>query len=51
MHGKPQHSFHQAVNIPDVIVYPRWIKLWTFGWSFWFIIYLFIVPKCYSDLV
>jgi hypothetical protein len=23
MHGKPQHSFHQAVNIPDVIVYPR----------------------------
>ncbi|PNY01517.1 D-lactate dehydrogenase [Trifolium pratense] len=23
MHGKPQYSFHQAVNIPDVIVYPR----------------------------
>ncbi|KAK2418601.1 delta(24)-sterol reductase [Trifolium repens] len=23
MHGKPQNSFHQAVNIPDVIVYPR----------------------------
>ncbi|KAH7661631.1 D-lactate dehydrogenase (cytochrome) protein [Dioscorea alata] len=22
-HGKPQHSFHKAVNIPDVIVYPR----------------------------
>ncbi|CAA0837794.1 D-lactate dehydrogenase [Striga hermonthica] len=22
-HGKPQHSFHRAVNIPDVIVYPR----------------------------
>ncbi|KAJ1390674.1 FAD-binding, type 2 [Sesbania bispinosa] len=23
IHGKPQHSFHKAVNIPDVIVYPR----------------------------
>ncbi|GAV57274.1 FAD_binding_4 domain-containing protein/FAD-oxidase_C domain-containing protein [Cephalotus follicularis] len=22
-HGKPQSSFHKAVNIPDVIVYPR----------------------------
>ncbi|GFP94927.1 d-lactate dehydrogenase [cytochrome] mitochondrial [Phtheirospermum japonicum] len=22
-HGTPQHSFHRAVNIPDVIVYPR----------------------------
>ncbi|XP_058738936.1 D-lactate dehydrogenase [cytochrome], mitochondrial isoform X2 [Vicia villosa] len=22
-HGKPQNSFHKAVNIPDVIVYPR----------------------------
>ncbi|XP_049932655.1 D-lactate dehydrogenase [cytochrome], mitochondrial-like isoform X2 [Nymphaea colorata] len=22
-HGKPQHSFHRAVNIPDVVVYPR----------------------------
>ncbi|KAL6559099.1 hypothetical protein OROHE_006468 [Orobanche hederae] len=21
-HGKPQHSFHRAVNIPDIIVYP-----------------------------
>ncbi|XP_027929614.1 D-lactate dehydrogenase [cytochrome], mitochondrial [Vigna unguiculata] len=23
IHGKPQNSFHKAVNIPDVIVYPR----------------------------
>ncbi|XP_010058689.2 D-lactate dehydrogenase [cytochrome], mitochondrial [Eucalyptus grandis] len=23
LHGKPQHSFHKAVNIPDVIVFPR----------------------------
>ncbi|XP_038972300.1 D-lactate dehydrogenase [cytochrome], mitochondrial isoform X10 [Phoenix dactylifera] len=23
-HGNPQNSFHRAVNIPDVIVYPRW---------------------------
>ncbi|KAF3329853.1 D-lactate dehydrogenase [Carex littledalei] len=22
-HGKPQNSFHRAVNIPDVVVYPR----------------------------
>ncbi|XP_061955282.1 D-lactate dehydrogenase [cytochrome], mitochondrial isoform X1 [Populus nigra] len=22
-HGKPQHSFHKAVNIPDVVVFPR----------------------------
>ncbi|XP_078430834.1 FAD-linked oxidases family protein isoform X3 [Wolffia australiana] len=22
-HGKPQHSFHKAVNVPDVVVYPR----------------------------
>ncbi|XP_037495299.1 D-lactate dehydrogenase [cytochrome], mitochondrial [Jatropha curcas] len=22
-HGKPQNSFHKAVNIPDVVVYPR----------------------------
>ncbi|CAN6439973.1 unnamed protein product [Victoria cruziana] len=22
-HGKPQHSFHRAANIPDVVVYPR----------------------------
>ncbi|XP_044508553.1 D-lactate dehydrogenase [cytochrome], mitochondrial [Mangifera indica] len=22
-HGKPQNSFHKAVNIPDIIVYPR----------------------------
>ncbi|KAL0310416.1 UNVERIFIED_CONTAM: D-lactate dehydrogenase [cytochrome], mitochondrial [Sesamum calycinum] len=22
-HGKPQNSFHKAVNIPDVIVFPR----------------------------
>ncbi|GLT88389.1 hypothetical protein SLE2022_064160 [Rubroshorea leprosula] len=22
-HGKPQHSFHRAVNIPDVVVFPR----------------------------
>ncbi|XP_031495872.1 D-lactate dehydrogenase [cytochrome], mitochondrial-like isoform X2 [Nymphaea colorata] len=22
-HGKPQSSFHRAVNIPDVVVYPR----------------------------
>ncbi|KAI4348839.1 hypothetical protein L6164_009511 [Bauhinia variegata] len=22
-HGKPQNSFHKAINIPDVIVYPR----------------------------
>ncbi|RZC21658.1 D-lactate dehydrogenase [cytochrome], mitochondrial isoform B [Glycine soja] len=24
IHGKPQNSFHKAVNIPDVIVYPRY---------------------------
>ena len=24
IHGKPQNSFHKAVNIPDVIVFPRW---------------------------
>ncbi|XP_049372945.1 D-lactate dehydrogenase [cytochrome], mitochondrial isoform X2 [Solanum verrucosum] len=23
VHGKPQNSFHKAVNIPDVVVYPR----------------------------
>lgn len=23
-HGKPQNSFHKAVNIPDVVVFPRW---------------------------
>ncbi|XP_050244504.1 D-lactate dehydrogenase [cytochrome], mitochondrial-like isoform X1 [Quercus robur] len=23
IHGKPQNSFHKAVNIPDVIVFPR----------------------------
>lgn len=22
-HGKPQNSFHKAVNIPDVVVFPR----------------------------
>ncbi|KAK8961436.1 hypothetical protein KSP40_PGU015918 [Platanthera guangdongensis] len=22
-HGKPQNSFHKAVNVPDVVVYPR----------------------------
>nr|GFC36230.1 D-lactate dehydrogenase [cytochrome], mitochondrial-like [Tanacetum cinerariifolium] len=22
-HGKPQSSFHKAVNIPDVVVFPR----------------------------
>ncbi|KAL5808546.1 hypothetical protein ACOSQ3_029237 [Xanthoceras sorbifolium] len=22
-HGKPQHSFHKAVNIPDIVVFPR----------------------------
>lgn len=22
-HGKPQNSFHKAVNIPDIVVYPR----------------------------
>ncbi|PIA54191.1 hypothetical protein AQUCO_00900620v1 [Aquilegia coerulea] len=22
-HGKPQHSFHKAINIPDVVVFPR----------------------------
>lgn len=22
-HGTPQHSFHKAVNVPDVVVYPR----------------------------
>ncbi|XP_050228692.1 D-lactate dehydrogenase [cytochrome], mitochondrial [Mercurialis annua] len=22
-HGKPQHSFHKAVHIPDVVVFPR----------------------------
>ncbi|KAF5177579.1 D-2-hydroxyglutarate dehydrogenase protein [Thalictrum thalictroides] len=22
-HGKPQHSFHKAINIPDVVVLPR----------------------------
>lgn len=32
--GKPQNSFHKAVNIPDVIVYPRWDKLLTFCWHF-----------------
>ncbi|XP_047254816.1 D-lactate dehydrogenase [cytochrome], mitochondrial isoform X6 [Capsicum annuum] len=23
VHGKPQNSFHKAVNIPDIVVYPR----------------------------
>lgn len=23
-HGKPQNSFHKAVNIPDVVVFPRY---------------------------
>lgn len=23
VHGKPQNSFHKAVNIPDVVVFPR----------------------------
>ncbi|CAO2827015.1 unnamed protein product [Amaranthus hypochondriacus] len=23
LHGKPQNSFHKAVNIPDVVVFPR----------------------------
>lgn len=22
-HGKPQNSFHSAVHIPDVVVFPR----------------------------
>lgn len=22
-HGKPQNSFHKAVNVPDVVVFPR----------------------------
>lgn len=22
-HGKPQNSFHKAINVPDVVVYPR----------------------------
>lgn len=24
-HGKPQNSFHKAVNIPDVVVFPRFV--------------------------
>lgn len=23
IHGKPQNSFHKAVNIPDIVVFPR----------------------------
>jgi len=23
-HGTPQNSFHKAVNVPDVVVFPRW---------------------------
>lgn len=26
IHGKPQNSFHKAVNIPDVVVFPRWSR-------------------------
>ncbi|CAN1277911.1 D-lactate dehydrogenase [cytochrome], mitochondrial [Linum perenne] len=26
-HGKPQNSFHKAVNIPDVVVFPRQVLL------------------------
>ncbi len=29
-HGKPQHSFHKAVNIPDVVVFPRWADLYSY---------------------
>lgn len=28
-HGKPQNSFHKAVNIPDVVVFPRFWDLFS----------------------
>ncbi|CAI0402431.1 unnamed protein product [Linum tenue] len=33
-HGKPQNSFHKAVNIPDVVVFPRQVSHSTLTFIF-----------------
>lgn len=38
IHGKPQNSFHKAVNIPDIIVFPRFnfFSIFSLGTEFFF---------------
>lgn len=42
-HGKPQNSFHVAVNIPDVVVFPRLDGISYFSPFLVIICHLFII--------
>lgn len=41
-HGKPQNSFHAAVNIPDVVVFPRLDEISSFPFIVIFVTYLLV---------
>lgn len=49
-HGKPQNSFHAAVNIPDVVVFPRlrWNLIFFFHFLLLFVTYLFFQVLLYE---